>query len=381
MFSDGLEYLSTKKTNFNPIQAESQLPLWMKGFGNESPSQLGLFLQSYYDWLSNYYGDENINLFDIQNLMDVEETPEFILPHFINSYAPDIIGVYDIPDDLRPTADNIRQTIKNIRTEVYQRKSTEDAFKSLMASLFSINPETIQLSYPKRKLLRLNGGILDWMTDSTYYGTTGEYSDERYTMVGSYLNQGVMPDNKMWQENSYILTSEIPDSNPYYEAVIKQTLHPAGLLGLYEKIEQYSEGDYFPQPEPVFERPIIANYYPYSLQSTTSLPRCSGCTGELVYASWKYPTFVYPSWDVEISKGPSANFGSIILRDFFTLSPADEETWPNDLIGTTCQIACGQTGDVEFAFYVDNELDRVPPAIVQQTIEDFLSQRTEQEEE
>lgn len=340
--------LDQDKKNFNPIQVQSQVPYWVK----KSQSSMVSFLQSYYDWLSQGYGYTGVNMMDLQNLPDISETPEFVLPHFIATYAPDIKGIYDLDPELQPSADNIRRTIVNIRQEIYQRKSNEDAFKSLMASLFGITADTIKLSYPKRKLMRLNGGRLEWMSNSDYYGITGEYSQERYTMVGSHLNQGVFPDSGMWQDFSYLLTSEIDDSNPYYEAVVKETLHPAGLLGLYEKVEKYSEGGYEPGPVEDYEIPILVNYYPYTLGSLNSLPKCTGCTGALSKPGWLYPTFVYPSWDVEIANADPANFGSIILKDFFRLNSVPGEFSPNDSIGNACNFACGTSGAVDYTWLV-----------------------------
>lgn len=334
---------------FNPVRVDSQVPVWLKRNNSLMPN----FLQSYYDWLSSLYGYTGVGIMDLSTLADISESPEFTLPHFVEMYAPDIKRIYEIPEDLQPSPENIRKTIINIRQEIYQRKSNEDAFKSLMASLFEITADTIRFSYPKRKILRLNAGLLEWMSNSEYYGTTGEYSEERYTMVGSHLNQGVLPDHGMWQDFSYLVTSEIDDSNPYYEAVVKETLHPAGIVGLYEKIEKFSEGGFVPSPVVDYEIPQIAHYYPYTLGSSTSLPKCSGCSGSLFVSGWTFPTFVYPSWDYEISTiGPSANFGSIILRDFFTLNSATGSISPNDIIGTSCVSACTATGSASFTWSV-----------------------------
>lgn len=328
--------LSSKKTNFNPIQVDAQLPTWLKQSNNGQVSNFGIFLQSYYDWLSNNYGFTGINVMDIPSMMDIDSTPDFLLPHFIETYAPDIMGIYDLPDNEKPSDINIRNTIRNIKTELYQKKSNEDAFRSLMGSLFSIDPDTIQFSYPKRKILRLNAGALDWMTDSTYYGETGEYSNERYTIVGSYLNQGVFHDGKLWQDFSYIVTSDVNDDNPYYEAVVKETLHPTGLLGLYEKLESYSEGGYVPQaPLAVYEVTSVRNYKDYSLLSSGSLPICTGCTG-----TKPAPTFSFPA-----DLGP--NFASIRVSDLAIYRGSNES------IGITCGLACTATGNINFDWYVD----------------------------
>lgn len=340
--------ISNQRFIFSPVRIDSQVPVWLKRNNSLMPN----FLQSYYDWLASLYGYTGVGIMDLSNLSDISESPEVTLPHFIEMYAPDLKKIYDIPEELQPSPENIRKTILNIRQEIYQRKSNEDAFKSLMASLFSINPDTINISYPKRKILRLNGGLLDWMSNSDYYGETGEYSEQRYTMVGSHLNQGVFPDSGMWQDFSYVLTSEIDDSNPYYEATVKETLHPAGLVGLYEKIEQYSEGDFIPGPVSDYEIPKISNYYPYTLGTTGTLNKCSGCTGALFKPGWTFPTFVYPSWDVDIMNGPSANFGSIKILDFTELKSIPGEDSPNDIITTFCGFPCGFSGSANFDWYI-----------------------------
>lgn len=333
---------------FNPIQVKSQVPLWI----NQTEPVFVEFVQSYYDWIVNEYGYTGINVVDLGKMADIEETPDFLLPNHLKMYAPDMMGIYNIGGTYQPTPEQIRNTIHNIKTEIYQRKSSEDSFRAMMVSLFGISAGSINISYPKRKILRLNGGRMDWMSNSDYYGITSEYSDEKYTMIGSHLNQGVFPDNRMWQDFSYILTSEIDDSNPYYEAVVKETLHPAGLLGLYEKVERYAEGGYDPGPVEDYEWPKVRNYYPYNLGSTGTLNRCAGCTGIYFQPGWTFPTFVYPSWDKEIMDGPSANFGSIRIFDFFRLNSIPGLTSPNDYIGDDCNFACGVSGSVDYDWYV-----------------------------
>lgn len=342
--------LDKRKINFNPIQVNTQVPQWL----NDNHPMFVSFVQYYYDWLVDSYGNTGTNVMDMSQLFDIDEAPEFLLPNYIRTYAPDLIGIYDIGVTYQPTPEQIRRTITNIKTELYQRKSNEDAFRTLMPSLFGISADTIKISYPKRKLMRLNAGRLDWMTNSDYYGITGEYSPERYTMIGSHLNQGVFPDSGMWQDFSYLLTSEIDDSNPYYEAVVKETLHPAGLLGLYEKLEKYSEGDYVAEPPSDYEIPKVVNYYPYNLTSANTLYKCSGCTGSASRVGWLYPTFVYPSWDIEIAAANPADFGSILIKDFFELNSQSGSVSPNDLIGTDCNYPCGFSGDAELEWSVGN---------------------------
>lgn len=354
-------YLETKRNNVTPVQVEAQVPFWMvknsDGYGN--PSNMIMFLQHYYEWLSNFYGYENTNIFEITKLFDISETPSYLLPNFVKYYAPDIYDVFGLTGDKKPTSDAIRNTIANIKTEIYEAKSTETTFKRLMGTLFEIDPNTISIKYPKRKIMRLNGGLLEWMSNGSnpqsvsYFGGTGEYSDERYTLVGSYLNQGVLQDGNFWQEYSYVIDSSVDDSDPYYEEVVKKTLHPAGLVGFYEQTEVFSdisEGDIDESDD--YEVPLVAHYYPYRLDSTATLSKCAGCSGELHRSGWDYPTFVFPSWDVQIDRKNITEFGKINVFDFFTLTSSAGNQSPNDIIGTLCDYACGSSGSAEFNWYI-----------------------------
>jgi hypothetical protein len=227
--------------------------------------------------------------------------------------------------------------------------------------LFGINDFYVTIKYPKRKLMRLNGGVFSWMSNgmnpqsASLLGSTGEYSNERFTLVGSYLNQGVIQDGRMWQDYSYVIDSPVDDSNPYYESIIKETLHPAGLLGFFEQTERFEEtstGDVNSYYD--YEIPMIANYYPYTLGSFQTLPFCSGCTGSLQVSGWTFPTFVYPTWaDEIILRGVTSPFGNIILSDFlFRLSTTATGGSPNDSIGTDCIYSCGLTGSIAFSWIV-----------------------------
>lgn len=363
MFAISEAFLSKKKNNLNPIQVESQVPYWMKansdGYGNHS--LMIDFLNYYYEWLSEKYGYENTSVFDLSRLADINEAPEFVLPHFIKYYAPDIEKLYDLPNYLRPTDEQIRRTIENIRTELYQRKSTEICYKSILYSLFGIDGRSVNVLYPKRKIMRLNAGVLPWMSENiiTEYGPTGEYGHNRYTLVGSYLNQGVLQDGNLWQEYSYVVQSELDDRNPYYETVIKETIHPAGMLGFFEKNEVYTEVSDDVTTYYDYEIPMVANYYPYTLGNFTSLPFCSGCTGSLFEIGWTFPTFVYPTWADEIQVAAlNLPFGNIRVQSFINrLSTTATGGSPNDAIGTNCDYICGATGNAQFSWYVIKSSD------------------------
>lgn len=358
MNNNATSYLSKRRTKYNPIQIESQVPFWMikNGDGYGNPSTMIYFLQYYYEWLAEKYGYETGNIFEITKLFDVSETPSYILPHMVNVYAPDIKGIYNLDESERPSDSAIRNTIYSIKTELYENKSTEVAYHRLMGSLFSIDPDSITIKYPKRRLMRLNGGLLPWMSTGVnsesagFVGSTGEYSNERFSLVGSYLNSSVLQDGNLWQEYSYVIDSEIDDTNPYYVDVIKETLHPAGLLAFFEQNERYAE-----ESDPTenqffdYESPVIANYYPYGVTSTETLPPCTGCTGERSEPGWSHPTFVFPNWDQKIKARNVAIFGDIqVLNEFVNLKSEPNKFSPNDIIGTECEYTCNYVGGVSF---------------------------------
>jgi hypothetical protein len=185
---------------------------------------------------------------------------------------------------------------------------------------------------------------------SQFMGSTGEYSNERYSLIGSYLNNGVLYDNNLWQEYSYVVDSPIDESNVYYEETVRTTLHPAGFKAFFEKRELFAE---VAPPdigqESVYEIPVVANYYPYRLDSVESLDRCAGCTGESSVSGWETPTFVFPNWDIKIKNRNVETFGGIqILSEFTVLTSSPGTESPNNIIGNDCDYACGFFGNVHF---------------------------------
>jgi hypothetical protein len=72
------------------------------------------------------------------------------------------------------------------------------------------------------------------------------------------------------------------------------------------------------------ETPQIRHYSPYTLNSTTSIGKNTGCS--LQFAA---PTNVFPSWDSEISQYSGISFGKLLIRDFTVLAARAGFTLPN----------------------------------------------------
>lgn len=328
-----VDLLNKKKKQINPVQVQAQVPYWMiknsDGYGNSS--LMINFLQSYYDWLTDYYGVTGANIFDLGALLDISSTSPSLLPNFVNHYAPDIAGIFQLSDEQKPTDDSIRNTLIGIKTDLYQLKSTETAFRRLMSTLFSINPDNITIEYPGQKLMNLNDGV---------------------------LNNAVLVDSIQFHPYAYIIKSDVSDDNVYYEDAVRKTLHPAGMQGFFENViidDDVGDGDV--DVINFNEVPLIANYYPYGLSSDFTLNKCTGCTSSYPQfrAGWTFPTHVYPDWEESISQSNPTDFGSIKIYDFFTLEVKAGEFSPNDTIGTSCDFACGLNGDTQLQWTVGDE--------------------------
>jgi hypothetical protein len=278
----------------------------------------------------------------MRRLIDLDETPVEFLKHFTYMYASGFpewyVGVTAGPGGT-DTGPQIRTFIKNIRQGLYQRKSTEEAYRYFFETLFEA-PD-IELAYPKKNILRLNGGRfaeLDWginvipgsPTDPGWGGGTGSYdsgesgipcgSDEveqcpegyecvdgiclpnglqymTQSLGGSYLNGPYkIQDSEWYQDFSYLLKTgvEVVDSEtglPIYYDALHNMLHPAGIKAFYEK----TETDYIPPDDyeggyEECQSPLLGNYFPYRMASGEGFEQCIGCSGGATFAGYQGPT-------------------------------------------------------------------------------------------
>jgi len=222
------------------------------------------FVEAYYDWLYNKADYElsttTFNSVGLRRLIDLDETPVEFLKHFTYTYAsgfPDYLlePFEEVSEENEDTGDTIvsfndrssfiRDFIKGIRTNFYQKKSTEDAYEYFFQTLYGVsNP--IDFFYPKKWILRLNGGrFADWpiapLPDSSQGGTY-DYSTDNYqtqNLGGSYLNGPYVIQDSYWYQNfSYLMKAGIDGENnfidpdtglPIYDDLMQELLHPAGL--------------------------------------------------------------------------------------------------------------------------------------------------------
>jgi len=331
----------------------AQIPLWViqEKEQLEEQGQTAItifdFLQKYYDWL---YCDTNegsgyelgLSLLD---LVDIEKTRETFVKRLADIYATGIepTAYSDVGGKIQN--DDVRRFVHNIRKNFYQKKTTIDGIRYFFQTLFAIPEDQVKIEYPKKHLLRLNGGRFN---NSNFYfpGGTGSY-DVLQSLSGSCLNFSRMQDGNFFQDYSYLLKVGIKSS--YYKNTYKEMAHPAGLRVIYEKtLEDYSG----PQTDYDFslicERTYLKNYAPYgiSFAYTTSIGSCGGttyygldqCDGCNDFGIFNAATHAFPNWNTPTVTG--YNFKNVVLRDFFDICyDGGDVVSPN--IGLTCTGCAG----------------------------------------
>ena len=341
----GEELMSIDDSVERAIDVTNNFPLWLNSRNSAGSGNLIPFTQAYYDWLYDKGGYElstaTFNTVGLRRLLDLDETPVEFLKHFTYTFVPNFpewyIGATAGPNGT-DTGPKIRRFIKNIRQGLYQRKSTEEAYEYFFSTLF--DSSDIKIDYPKKNILRLNGGRfeeLDWGiniipggggTGSYYPGDVPNVCDEdtpcpagyncipdpdtgegacvsnnlpymHRSLGGSYLNGPYKLQDSYWyQDYSYLLKTgvdvvDIDTGLPVYYDVLQSILHPVGIKGFYERTEQdYIPPDDFEGGFNLCESPRLQNYFPYRMLSGGDFGQCVGCSGGATFAGYQGPTMM-----------------------------------------------------------------------------------------
>jgi hypothetical protein len=313
-----------------PLDISDIFPYWLKKESYGISASLISFTKLYYNWLVCENSDVNtVGFLNMESIKDPETMPDAYVKHLSNTYLNSIpTSSINYPgySDGAVDQSKIRSLIDNVKVNLYSRKGTDSSYKLVINELFDVHTDSVVISYPKTFVMRLNGGMYDWMTDGVT-SSTDTQTLFKPEMTSSYLNFSVLYDGNLWQDYSYVVNSSGVSADAY-NRVIRPLLHPAGTLDFFE-IRQ----DIFNNHNDVFETdkheiPQIENYLGYTLGSTTSLAVCSGGTE---------PIYTFPYWDKEISAYPGISFGNINIADFLLLSPAAGYTYLNETrAGITC---------------------------------------------
>lgn len=313
-----------------PLSVRDLFPYWMRIQSPENSVLISL-TEGYYKWLAcNTTDITDLSFLRLEDILNIETAPADLLVNFSRTYV-DSLAENQIP---KISPENLKNLIENIKTNLYSKKGTKDSVKYLINSLFGIDHDQISVSYPKRYIMRLNGGNYDWMRDNL--NPAGQYSANpesfRPQLTGSQLNVSVIQDGDLWQEYSYVVNAPGLTSS-YYGDILASIIHPIGTKyfvntrsdifnNTYDAASSFSSGVIT-----VAEIPKIQNYTGYTLGSTQTIGYTFGCISGL-----SAPTYVFPSWDVEISAFPGISFGNIIINHFLELLPLPGGSFPNETI-------------------------------------------------
>lgn len=360
-----------------PTNVESQIPFWIKqNYSNdESNNYFISFITEYYNWLYCGFKKEDVKLtpYDIEQLFNIDQVPDTFLDLFVKTYAP-FIAISSIKNEDRQ---NLRKFIRSIKTDFLIRKGTEGAYRYLLKTLFNVN--NIIIDYPKKYLLRLNGGkysefswdyipnsIIDLpssfdhnnpIQNDILAGDVGYNPNTRPNLFGSALNEAVLPDNNFWQEHSYILTSDAsPEDAINYKDTVLAGTHPAGTIAFFEQYVSMGEV-VIPSDQPqggivqldFSENPVIGRYlhfypgittdpsvnynYDQTFYHTFDGITCSGinayiCTCCLSNCNPLGPTgasgpqHYFPKWDNDVRAEieiPNGTLGHMTIGSFLEL--------------------------------------------------------------
>jgi hypothetical protein len=310
-----------------PQNIKNLFPRWLR-LSNNNNSILISLTEQYYQWLSCNCNDiTDVGFLNLEDLTNIDNIPTELLSNLANSYI-NAIPKQSITDGLISET-GLKNLIKNIKTNLYAKKGTEESIKLVINKAFDIPVENISISYPKKYTFKLNGGSFDWMRDNL--NTVGEYYVNLPTfypqLTGSRLNFSVLSDGDIWQGYSYVVNCADLSSEEYL-GVVRPITHPTGYKDIFNyKPEIFNDTFNSASFITIYEIPKIQNYGDYTLGSTQTIGYTFGCA-----SGFTSPTYVFPTWDVEISQYPvGVSFGPIKLSDFFELFPNSGYTFPNEL--------------------------------------------------
>ena len=316
-----------------PLNIKELFPYWLRLNSNGSSVLISL-TQSYYDWLCCNTDDINsLSFFRLEDLIDLDHIPNDLVEHLSNTYL-NALPATSIDTYLTP--EKIKNLIDNIKINLYSTKGAESSFKLVINDFFGVDPDDISISYPKKYILRLNGGRYDWMRDNL--NATGDYStniDDFYPqLTGSYLNYSVIYDNDVWQEFSYVV-DVVGVCLDAYTNTVRPILHPAGTKDFFNLGFKATNQVNTQSSVVTNEIAVFANYALYTLGSTADIGHTFGCSGAYGGVTG-YPIYKFPSWDADISGKyySGMTFGQINIEDFLYLTPVSGYTYPN--AGLTC---------------------------------------------
>lgn len=323
-------------TNFD---ISKQIPFWVlvekeERGGNEIT--VFDFIQKYYDWLycdlecgsgSNYLLEDKY-----LQVIDIEKTKERFLKRLYSTYFPEYRDDEELKDkdgnDV--TIKSLSSFVKSIKTRFYLKKGTAEGLGIFFNKIFSV--EDADIKYPKKQILRLNGGAFYDSRFKFNAVTADRLLDPEAVsneIIGSRLNYNRFQDGGVFTDYSYILSTGLTVEN--YKNLHLRTNHPAGTNCIFElNIDEYEPPGSTYNETQICESPEIGNYLPYqlnvdyvdatySLSGFYGLTYTIGCSLDPLAESslGNEQCFFFPSWAEETKDYES--FFDIPIEKMFKL--------------------------------------------------------------
>ena len=307
------------------------------------------FIQKYYDWLycSDSCGGSDYELESkLLNLIDIDKTKEKFFKKIFFSYFGDYDEsekVTNISGELITNA-TVAEFVKGIKIKFNTKKGSLGGLHLFFEKLFSVSANNIDIFYPKKELLRLNGGSFH---DSRFSFDDGSHND--INSETSVLNHARIQDSDWFHDYSYVLRTGLSADN--YTKFYIRTLHPLGIKCIFEQsLDTYlPPGSTFEGEVLVCESPILDNYSGYVLNETytSGTPEYTHNIGGATYYGLTYsvgcslgstfgstPSFLFPSWADYTSY---SRFFDIPISKMFALCYINIATInPNEVIPENC---------------------------------------------
>ncbi len=301
------------------------------------------FIQKYYDWLycdqqdGAQYGLSSTLL----DVLDVQRTREEFLKRVYNNYFTSF-PYEDVKNDPNIVFDlqKARDFIVSIKKTLHGRKTNLESIRYFFTKLFTVSEEDILVYFPKRDILRLNGGMFN-NSSFSFISATGDY--EKNNTLGSGLNISRFQDNDWFHDWSYLVYLGSTQDNISLKQAYTESLHPAGLRLIFGKqISDYQGPGVPDETSVVCEYPMLKNYAEYSLTlnygplatfygiTLYGLSGYTGCLGTFSVPSatgFTGPTHVLPTWTGVINE---TRFFDINILNFIQLCYEAGFTSPNE---------------------------------------------------
>ena len=311
------------------ITAKLQFPKWLQDRSDDTSlnSKLITLTQHYYDWLYSPNGSGYVLDDRFDTVFNVDESPEELLPNYLANYVTLPAEVIDI---LEP--DNIREFISNIRGRFISQQGNKLSVGYLFTTLFGATEVQIDiLDNAKYELtVFFQDNVLP--TDETFAIMISAYKELLHP-VGVELISSAAPINV--DNTSARLAG---GSSGGFDGAIPQ-------FTSWEELT-YGDGAYDGTGTGE-EISILGNYFPYTLEDTTSIPATAGCSGSTAHGGitggatgntyTNMTTYAFPDWSTAVTIA-GTSFGLINIYEFAHLNAASGNTSPND--GRATNNAC-----------------------------------------